>query len=542
MRYAPVLFAILPSLAWAEDIPLQSAVSAVTLYPQGATITREVAFSAPVGAHELILTDLPQNVPLERVRVRVDGVTMGNVTLRNDYLPPVDPNQISAIQGIEDQIDDLELALQRHDDEIDLLRTEVAAAEARVAFLKQVGQGDGVVSLGVDGLRELSGMIGEETLTALKQAHEAALRVTKAQGSRDDTEEDLARARQLLKSMQPAIGDDRAMLALAITSEAAVEGRAVITYTIDDAGWTPTYDVKLTRATGALSIERGAFVNQHSGENWQDVALTLSTSRPSEQMAPGEVWPWLRRMFDPEDALPRPLLERAEADMAVIVEEPAVFSGAVKMAEASSDSLSVSYTYPGTVDVANQADRVRIVLGRLDMQADLSAQAVPLSDQSAFLMAQITNTSEELILPTWEAMFYLDGRFVGQNPVDLIPAGGEADLSFGPIDGLRLSRMIVDRREGDRGVITKSNEASEHARLTVENLTGESWPIRLLDRVPYSEQDDLRITWEADLAPTEQNVDDKRGVMAWEFELPAGGTKEINLTHRIDWPEGKTLQ
>ena len=66
-------FASLALPAMAADIALSSRVSAVTLYPQGATVTREVAFSAPAGQHDLILADLPKGTPLASVRVAVEG-------------------------------------------------------------------------------------------------------------------------------------------------------------------------------------------------------------------------------------------------------------------------------------------------------------------------------------------------------------------------------------------------------------------------------------------------------------------------------------
>ena len=545
MRYLPVLFACLPAAVWAEDIPLQSHVSDVTLYPQGATITREVTFSAPAGQHQLILTDLPRATPLERVRVQIEGATMGSVTARRDFVPPVDPQKSAAIEAAEAEVERAKEAVTGEEAEIRLIRLEAQAASARVAFLEELGAGEDVASLGVEALRDLTGMIGAETLKALRVAHEAEGRATARLKSLKELQEDVARAQQALKALTAGQAEDRAMLAVDITAAAASEARAVITYTIEDAGWVPVYDLKLTRDTGVLQIERGAFVSQYSGENWQDVALTLSTVRPSEQSAPGEVWPWLRRIYDPAEqsqkSVSRVQLEADSLGGAMVgsaMEAPVM----VEQAAASFDGLSVTYTYPGTINVANQADRVRVALGTLETKVDLTAEASPLSDQTAFLMASLTNDMGELILPTWEAMFYMDGRFVGQRALELIPSGGEAELSFGPIEGLRLTRAIVDRNEGDRGVIRKSNEVSEHARITIENLTGETWPIRLLDRVPYSEQEDLRITWEADMTPSEKDVDDKRGVLAWEFDLPAGDSKTINLVHEIEWPEGQNLQ
>ena len=115
-------------------------------------------------------------------------------------------------------------------------------------------------------------------------------------------------------------------------------------------------------------------------------------------------------------------------------------------------------------------------------------------------------------------------------------------MSFGPIEGLRLTRLVRDRNEGDRGILTKSNEQTETVEITVENLTGEVWPLRLIDRVPVSEQEDLEITWTAEPMPAERDIEGARGILAWTFDLPARETQTITVNTRMTWPEGKVLQ
>jgi hypothetical protein len=106
---------------------------------------------------------------------------------------------------------------------------------------------------------------------------------------------------------------------------------------------------------------------------------------------------------------------------------------------------------------------------------------------------------------------------------------------------LQLSR-VNERNEGDRGVLSRSNEITENVVIEVENLTGESWPLRVLDQVPYSEQEDLVITWNAQPRPTQVDVDDQKGVLAWDSEIAAGETFEINLNYSLQWPDGKILR
>ena len=84
----PLLLCAGPALA--DEIALSSRVTAVTLYPDGATVTREVPFAAPAGAHDLILADLPRDTPLASARVVIEGARLGGITTRADYVPPRD--------------------------------------------------------------------------------------------------------------------------------------------------------------------------------------------------------------------------------------------------------------------------------------------------------------------------------------------------------------------------------------------------------------------------------------------------------------------
>ncbi|MEQ8899192.1 MAG: DUF4139 domain-containing protein [Roseovarius sp.] len=543
MQRLAFALALLPTAVLAEDIPLASDVTGVTLYPDGATVTREVPFSAPAGAHQLVLTDLPRSTPLASVRVAVEGAQMGSVSTRNDFVPPRTQETNAAIEAAEDRVELLEEELRNREAAIESIRLEAQAAKARVEFLESLGTGEGVAALDVEKLQALSEMIGSETLAALQAAQGAKRRAEAAARDLKDLQEELKRARQALAALVPE-QEDRAMLAVAVRSEAPAEGTLTVTYNIYEAGWQPVYDLRLERETGDLDIERGALIYQETGENWGDVALTLSTTRPSGQVVPGEVWPWLRRIVDPEAPMPKPLVRaQPEADYAAgaAMEEAAIMPEPVQ-ATAQFDGLSVTYAYPETVAVASGADNLRITLGTLEAEAEMVAQAVPLTDTNAYLMAEFTNEAEELILPTHEASFYLDGRFIGKRPLDLIPAGGEAELSFGPIEGLRLERTVLGRNEGDRGMISRSTELTEEVRIEVENLTGEAWTMRVLDRVPYSEQEDLEVEWNAAPHASEMDVDGKRGVLAWEFEITPGEEKEITVTHTLEWPEGMVLQ
>ena len=533
----PLASLALPSMA--VEIALSSRVSAVTLYPQGATVTREVPFSAPAGEHDLILADLPQGTPLASVRVAIEGARMGGVTTRTDYVPPRESDDGAALIAARAEVERLDDALRLAREGIADIELEAEAARARIAFLGQIGQGEGTATLTPDQLRDLSAVIGSETLLARQAETAATRRAEAAKRALKDQIKARDAARQALRALVPE-DEARAMLAVGITADAETQGTLTVTYTIADAGWQPLHDLHLARDSGALRIERGALVRQSTGENWQEIALTLSTLRPSEQTEPGQIWPWIARIGDPETI--QPMARGTAAADFMTLAAPVVEAVAADMAVASFDGLSVTYSYPTPVSVTTGADNVRLMLAPLETKAEIVAEAVPMLDQTAYLVARLTNDTGEILLPTPEARFYLDGRYVGQRWLDLIADGDKADMSFGPIEGLRLTRLLRDRNEGDRGILKKSSEQTETVEITVENLTGAAWPLRLIDRVPVSEQEDLEITWTADPTPTERDIDGARGILGWNFDLPAGEMHKITLNTRMSWPEGKVLR
>ncbi|MGR3550670.1 DUF4139 domain-containing protein [Pseudooceanicola sp.] len=539
LAYAVCLLAV-PSALFADDFPVSSRVSAATVFPQGATLTRVAQLSVPAGRHQLILTDMPVIDPAS-LRLSAPGVTIGAIRYRQDFTPPRDNEETAAYEAAEAEVEAKERAVDAARDAVASILIEAEAARARIAFLEGIGKSDGLADMDPVDLIDIAAMIAEEGLTSRRTILEIETRAREAKRAVEDAEEDLTDAKQALAALDTE-DRDRAYLAIDVQSDGGAQGAMTLSYTTDAAGWTPTYDVRLrTGDADSLSLENGAYVRQNTGDNWTDVALTLSTVRPTGQGEPGDVQPWLRRLIDPQRPEPIPLARAAKGAFAAEMDSAAPMAEQV-VAESSFDGLSVTYSYPDPVSIANGADAVKIALGTLNFTPEVFARAVPIMDQTAYLEASFVNESGELILGGGTAQFYLNGTYVGQRYLDLIANGDDAELSFGPIEGLRLERVVKDRQEGDRGVITRSSEQNEEVLITLRNLTAREWTVRLRDRVPYSEQEDLQINYDATPLPTETDVDDRRGVLEWRFDMAPNSEQQVQLNHRLRWPDDMRLR
>ena len=271
------------------------------------------------------------------------------------------------------------------------------------------------------------------------------------------------------------------------------------------------------------------------------MALTLSSSRPSEQAAPSQLWPELRSIGPEETEMD--LARKSDAAGADLYQEAPVAEAAPAPVTAgmAMEGDTVVYNYPEPVTVATGAEDLRLALDSLSFAPVVEAVAVPRLDKTAFVMASFTNASDEPLLPG-QAMLFREGVLVGATWLDVIAPGVETDVGFGALETLRVKREMPKRAEGETGVFTSANQQSESAVITVENTGDQAWPVRILDQVPYSEQDDLEIEVSASPDPTEMDIEGQRGILAWEFDLAAGGKQTITLEQVLTWPEGMVLR
>ena len=536
-----VLFGLVVFLAaplHAETIMAQSKITAVTVYPQGAMLTRRVEFSAPAGLHDLLITDLPQETNPQSLRLHpAAGVEIGAYALRTDRLPLREPvksaAQITAeaaLEAAKDATNTAQLAL-------DGVSARVTAANAQIAYLGRLGASD--AKSDTETLQSTARMIGTEVLAASQAALAARADLPAAQKALKAATEAQATAQAALDALSKP-GKDYAALSLALSVGAEGPASIEVTQFIGNATWSPLYDVALDRAAGQIVLDRSLLVSQNTGEDWTGVALTLSTAQPNNSATPTQLWPELHRIDDPVQTLSRMADTERGAMVAPAAPEPMVAEASYGKIAVQFQGDTVVYPYPNPVDIADGAENLRLNLDQISLPARAQARAIPRFDATAFMMAEFTNDSGQILLPG-PAMLTRDGAMIGETQLETIAPGAKATLGFGAIEGLRLKRTMPNRAEGDRGLFSKSNQIEETAVLSVENLTAEDWPVRVMDVIPHSEQEGLIITFTADPPVTEQDADDMRGILAWELTVPAGKTQEITLSTRESWPEGKEL-
>lgn len=553
MRFSLSLFSLLASsvasFAWGGDIAVTSRVAEVTVFPQLAEITRRADLDLPAGHHRLILSNIPRTADLETLQIDLTGADQTALLFREDGVPPrtADDPELRAAEAV---IKEIEARIQKVYDTSGQAKSEALAAKTAIGFLEQLGSNEGIAKAGADAgaeaLRQITRMISQEADAAGQQALAAEIRVRDIEEQLQALQEELQAAQQALA----AIGredSDRLYLVIEVDVPEAGAGQLELRYfTKGEVYSEPSYAWHLTTGESAeVSLQRGFGVSQNTGENWEAVDLTISTLEPGEQGAPSYLPPLLRRVAEPRPEPKQRLLSQSDfaASEAPMV-EPVVMEDARGGSSWGADTSGpgVTYHFGHPVSIASGADILRLDMDRLTTEAKVVAVAVPARDETAYRVAEVTNTfGEDLLAADW-VPYFVDGKLGTFAGFAGLAAGQEAEIGFGAIRGLRLMRDVLQQSDGERGVISRSNQREEAVEISVQNLTDESWPLRLLDRVPYSQQEELEIDWVATPRPSRENVDKQRGILAWEFDLAPGEERLIQLQTTLSWPEGKLLR
>lgn len=537
MRYTTLLCllpALAPQIAAADDFALPAPATGAVVFLQGATITRVATVDAPAGSHRLLVPVMGGAngvVP----RLEVAGATLGatevvteGITDGRMLFTPVQAAAHEAWRGARDAVATAEDARLR-------AAAGVLAAEDALEFLRSVS-GATLDRLDPAAIGETAAAISGGTTAAEIARANARAELRAAETEVEEAGRVLAQAKRDLDATGADFGP---VSLLAVTVDVAEAGPVTLRLEdfVPDAGWSLSYDATLADAT--VTLARKVAVRQGSGTALDGVDLRLSTADPFAPTGPFPVTPDLARIVETPPPLPLPTprgAERREAAMAELTLEDA----GLRTVQADTDGPVVAYDYPVPVSVPASGDVVTLTMDSIDLDARVFNRAAPRTDATAFRMAEVTNTTAEPLLPG-SATLYRDGEKVGESFLPLVPAGDEAEISFGPEQHLRLEFVDLANETGDRGLFVTSGTRRQEMVFRVRNLSDTPETVETRFALPYSGQEDLEVTVTAEPAPDRRDFDEMRGVAEWILDVPARGEAEVRVGVSMRWPEGQTL-
>jgi len=531
MRPSAFLFVLLLSgSVVAGELRVATAIDEVTVYLDGAEVVRTGSVDVPVGGATLRVEGLAAALDPDSLSVRASGPA-GLV------VSSVESRRVFGEALAQPRERELDAELQVAQDARALLLARKAALDTQAKFI------DGLAALPARGGDQERAFLPPDQWPAAWEAVGRGMAQTNESRTRLDRElrEADARIERLRQEIAQLRTGRKDSVTATVHLEAAMAGRASIAlaYRIGGAGWAPQYDARLDSERGRVAIQRAATVRQATGESWHNVALTVTTGRPSGGAAMPELSPWWVGFLEP-----RPVRQKAQAEAMMDELAPRAAAPApaeLRQAQSIGTDFSARYRIPGRVSLAADGSPQRFAIASQETAARIFARTAPKLDARAFLYAEFT-LEADAPLPGGDWRLVRDGVYVGETRRATLRPGETLALAFGADDALQVEYKPLADTRGAAGLFGKRRQVERRWQVTVTNGHRTALPVTVFDQVPVSREDELEVNLSDDSTPpSARDFEDRAGVLAWHLDLAPRAKGEVRFGYTVSYPQDKTV-
>ena len=526
--------------ALAQD-GVASRITQVTVSPGSATVERTARVAA--GARSAVFRCLPASIDTASLQIAAgSGVRVGEFKITTEdrdvaagCASPLD----GRIQELEDQL----AAVRAETSSLQLVNRYLQGVAGNAGSAADAPPAERRAPAGTAPAAVNPAQIGA-TADALRETSLDALTRSHALKRRQEALE-LALKPLVAERNRNAGGPRARAVSVAVNLAAEREGELRLSYQVRGPGWQPTYRAVLNSETGAVVLERLALVAQNSGEDWTDVRLTLSTqaaTRATRGPAPGS---WTVDVAPPPQPEPQRAMAMARMPAPAALPAPAPIAEAAEAADAPSfdvtafsGNYAMQFAVPQRITVPSNGQRTTLALGTHNASATLLTRAVPLRQETAYLVAEIAPPPGAW--PAGPVGLYRDGAFVGNDTLDFAQAstaGGKATLWFGQDDQVIVQTEPEQENTGSAGFTGGRTERRTTRAYRLENRHAQPVTLQVLDVAPVSRNEKIEVESRYTPAPQETAWNRTPGTIAWQQPLAAGATARFTATHTVRYPK-----
>lgn len=513
---------------WADSV--QGTLTAVTVYPDSATVTRQLDVALPAGDQFMDMVGLPQAVEPDTLQVVGFSRTGPRISSIEWLASPDKLTDSPQLVALKKQKDALEVQQGQ-------LQAEQQAISTQQLFLQTMAkEGLGRNAQGNAAQQVQSGVqvLGSE----MKQAGEAMASVTHR----------LTLLASELQTVNDALAElrDKDAALRTVRIHLHSDGKPFqmnVQYRVLHARWQPIYDADLQTKTRQVALTQAALIQQNTGEDWHNVAITLSTAQPQQQAAAPELpSQWVdvqdeNRNLQPAVARSAMLEAKAAAPVALMSARRTD-----ELAAIESSGYHVRFVLSGHSTLMSDGQSHRVVLATQNSPVTLSLQAIPRLDPHAYLYGNVRNTTDQPWLAGhWQLS--RDGEPVGQLDQPTLASQASVALGFGIDPAITLTWQTIQDESGQSGLLNKTSVQKRKYRLQASNARADAAELLVLDSWPIAKQSSIEISPLDDTTPPAAvTTAQQPGVQRWSLALPPKKTATLDTGYQITYPQGKTLR
>ena len=537
LLYTTALFISAGSLVAQTEKEINAEMKHVTVFPDRAQIVHEANISLAQGKTILKLSSLSPYIDSQGIQVKGTGnFTILSINFQNNYLQNLEDSP--DIKALRSQLEALQKKVEDEQAAISLLKEREAFLVANRAILVKetpfsVEQMKNVMELYTSNM--------EQVITST---------VTKNRIIKDYNEQIEAIQRQLsdkLRNMRSPSGE----IFITVSADRQTNGTLNISYIAMNAGWYPSYDIRVADVNSPITIFYKANVYQRTGVEWKNVNISFSNATPWRSGDIPTIYPWFIDYYRPTPIVRSMAAGQRNAEYAMesksiiamdemvevattLSSPPPAASSVYVERQIGQTAVTFNVSIPYTIQSDGKEQTIEIQ--RQTAPADYKYVAIPKLSEFAYLSANIADWAQ-LSLQSGEASLYFENAFVGKTNLNVNQMSDTLTISLGTDNGILVKRE--KRKDFTTQRIIGSNKTETYSfLLTVRNNKPTAIKISLQDQIPVSSNSGITVE-AVELSGGRHNA--ATGIVTWNLDINPAETKQIILSYSVRYPRDRTV-
>ena len=369
-----------------SQTPTDSNISEVVVYMGSARVTRSIEGNLAAGENVLQFSGLPTDLDINQMQLGlVEGVPIRLDNLK--FETTEDREDTEQEKRLKDEIERLR-------DRIHVLEAEKKDQQGRIDFANSLSasftEGFGEAEHDLDSMKRAEEVLAFRQKVSI-ETHAAIRKIDEMVAELDEDLEELLK--ELAKEIKKADRLQGKATARIFAAEAGV-AKLVLNYLVSNAIWFPSYAVRVDSSDNSMEIVYQANLWQETGESWDDVAVTLSTSQPNlsgnaPELQPVYLQPYRYFTERQMDSIAQEKEEVLELG-AFSLEDKDSF-GHLAETRVRTGMSSFSARLPTRVSLASQREPSRFPIISREFKPQFWSEVVPLLQENGFLKSKMNN-------------------------------------------------------------------------------------------------------------------------------------------------------
>ena len=554
MKLSPLPLLLLAAALGAAEVKTDgAAITQVTVYADRAEVVRTFKGRLEAGEQTLVFDRLPGATRLDQLRVEGRGAFT---------LVDIRPETIQTKEVANAQVRALQDALKAQD----LRQQALNQTEARLTFQKSAldkmlarltTAGKESANPEMDPLKWAAFLDFQD-----KQLAEVDRQLLALQTDREAVRAEVDRLNRELGALRGNERRSRLLAKVNLDVRQAGEVEVNLSYLVRGPSWSPSYDMRADTKAKTLEVTYRAEVRQATGEDWRGVSLRLSTAQPGLAGREPKMDPWFLTKAEAvafAGTVSGGLVVNGRAENRIqmfnevkLMGNSMTISGVAgsdplkrmeamdeRRASVQASGTAATFVIDRKSDILADNKPAQVTVMRESFPAYFRHTCVPKLSPFVYLKAKAVNKTGFTFLPGPTAVF-LDGAFVAQANLDLVPSGQDFWTYLGVDQGVSVERKVLARREETTGVFGKKTLRTVFDQVfKLKNGKATDIELVLWDQVPASNHEDIKVVFEE--PRYEKDTDDLKlnesKFLEWRLPLKAGAKQDLPFRFAVERPE-----